>query len=60
MANNISQSLGTRIFVFNSFMNFTIRNYTEYSGKVGVVGTKDNWVVAVMIKIDITNKSVLN
>lgn len=46
--------------MFNSFMNFTIRNYTEYSGKVGVVGTKDNWVVAVMIKIDITNKSVLN
>lgn len=60
LANNISQSLGTWIFMFNSFMDFTIRNYTEYSGKVRVVGTKDNWIVAVTIKIHITNKAMFN
>jgi len=46
--------------MFNSFMNFTIRNYTEYSGKIGVVGTEDNWVVAVTIKIYITNILMFN
>lgn len=60
LTNNISQPLGTWIFMFNSFMNFTIRNYTKYSGKVRVVGTKDNWVVAVTIKICITNKLMFN
>lgn len=33
--------------MFDSFMDFTIRNYTKYSGKVGIVGTEDNWVIAV-------------
>lgn len=46
--------------MLNSFMNFTIRNYTEYSGKVGVVGTEDNWIVAVMMKIHITNKAMVD
>lgn len=41
--------------MFNSLMNYTISNYSKYSGKVRVVGTKDNWVVAVTIKIYITN-----
>lgn len=50
LANNISQPLDTWIFMFNSFMNFTICYYTKYSGKVGIVGTEDNWVVAVTIK----------
>ncbi|RLW07561.1 hypothetical protein DV515_00003877, partial [Chloebia gouldiae] len=45
LANNVSQPLGTWIFVFDSFVDFTIRNYTKYSGKVGIVGTEDNWDV---------------
>lgn len=47
LSNYISQPFGAWIFMFDCFINFTFRNYTEYLGQIRVVGAQDNGIITV-------------